>query len=373
MKKTFLYKAKINQETETNCFRWLELCRILYNLGLEQRITVYNQHKESISCYDQVTELPNLKAEFPEFKAVGSQVLQDVLERLDRAFKAFFKRIKQREKAGFPRFKSKYRYDSFTLKQAGWQLSGRYLYIKNVGRFKMFLSRPIEGTIKTVTIRKTSSREWFIAFSCDNVIPKAYPVATGEIGIDVGIETFLRDSNDRTVDNPKFYRVSEKLLKRRQRSLCRKKKGSTKRNQTRILVAKAHEKIANQRNHFLHRTANYYLERFKTIYIEDLNIKGMVRNRYLAKSISDCSWGMFFNILSGKVEETDKRVIKVPPKNTTQICSSCGFHMRKSLAQRVHHCPNCNLKIHRDFNSAINIKILGQRVQALTSAMAVVA
>jgi putative transposase len=162
-------------------------------------------------------------------------------------------------------------------------------------------------------------------------------------------------------------------LRRGQRSLSRKAKGSSNRDRARILVAKTHEKVANQRKHFLHRVANHYVKHFKTIYVEDLNIEAMVQNRYLAKSISDCSWGMFFNICSCKVEETDKRVIKVPTKNTTQVCSSCGFKVHRSLAQRIHHCPKCNLKIHRDFNSALNILAVGQTVQAQTSAMAGVA
>ncbi|MFH1452405.1 MAG: transposase, partial [Armatimonadota bacterium] len=154
MKKTFLYRAKINKATEDNCRKWLEACRILYNAALEQRILVYNQHKKSISVYEQMKQLVELKVVFPEFKLIGSQVLQEVLQRLERAFQSFFQRLKQNNsKAGFPRFKGKDRYDSFTLKQAGWKLDGRYLYIKNIGRFKLFLSRAISGTIKTVTIR----------------------------------------------------------------------------------------------------------------------------------------------------------------------------------------------------------------------------
>lgn len=374
MKKTFLYKARINQETEENCNHWLELCRTLYNLGLEQRISVYNQSKKSISCYEQAIELPSLKAEFTEFKTVGSQVLQDVLERLDRAFKAFFRRAKNRKKTGFPRFKGKNRYDSFTLKQTGWQLSGRYLYIKNVGRFKLFLSRPIEGTIKTVTIRRKSTGDWSVAFSCDNVPVKRFSETDKEIGIDVGIESFLVDSDGVVVENPEFFRNSEKLLRKRQRSLSRKIKGSRNKNQARIVVAKTHEKIANQRKDFLHKTANYYIENFKSVYIEDLNISGMIRNRHLSKSIGDVAWGMFFNFLCQKAEEAvDRRVVKVPPRRTSIDCSGCGFPVPKSLAVRIHRCPNCHIKIHRDLNSALNIHRLGQSHQAITSAMAVVA
>ena len=366
MRKTFLYKVRINQKTEKNCLNWLELCRTLYNLGLEQRILIHKQRKQYVISYNQIKQLPSLKAEFPEFKAVGSQVLQDVLERLDRAFKGFFRQWKNEEKPGFPRFKGKGRYDSFTLKQAGWQLSGRYLDIKNVGRFKLYLSRPIEGTIKTITIRRKSTGDWFVAFSCDNVPTKEFPMTNRDVGIDVGIKSFLVDSDGRIVENPKFFRQSEKLLRRRQRKLCRRKKGSNRRNKARILVSKAHEKITNQRKDFLHKTANYYVKEFNNIYIEDLKIHNMVKNKHLSKSIADSSWGMFFKLLTEKAEGAARQVIKVPPHNTSQICSICGEKVPKSLSVRTHDCHVCKTILDRDHNASLNILRLGQRLQTLT-------
>lgn len=366
MRKTFLYKAKINKQTEQNANHWLGLCRNLYNAALEQRIMRYRQHGKSVSFYDQVYQLPPLKNEFPEFKTVGSQVLEDVLKRLDGAFKAFFRRIKTKDRAGFPRFKGKNRYESFTLRQCGWRLSGRYLHVNNLGRFKLFLSRPIEGDIKTITVQRKASGKWLVSFSCDNVPVRDLPMATGDIGLDVGLESFLTDSQGNKVENPKYFRQSEKFLKRRQRRLGRRVKGSVRRMGARTLVAKAYEKVSNQRKDFLHKTANRYIKTFKNIYVEDLNIKGMVRNHYLAKSINDCAWGKFIEILCGKVEDTDRTVIKVPPQNTSQICSSCGIKVHKSLAVRIHHCPSCGLKIHRDHNAALNINRLGQSRRAST-------
>jgi len=367
MRKTYLYKAKINKQAAANCNQWLELCRNIYNQSLDQRIKAYKEKKESISCYAQMTQLPELRKSSAEFKAVGSQVLQDVIQRLDKAYKSFFQRVKQGNgKVGFPRFKSRNRYGSFTLKQAGWKLEGRYLYIKNIGRFKLFLSRPIEGNIKTVTIRRSSTNEWLVSFSCDNVPVKEVPASNQEIGIDVGIKHFLVDSQGNSVDNPKYFRQSEKLLKHRQRNLCRKKKGSNGRSDARLLVAKAHEKINNQRNDFLHKVANEYINNFQTVYIEDLNIRGMVKNRHLSKSIADSSWGMFFNFLSYKAEGADRKVIKVPPHNTSQICSVCGKKVQKSLAVRIHDCPFCNTILDRDHNAALNILRFGQNLQTLT-------
>jgi len=371
MRKTFLYRTKINENTETNCNQWLKICRTLYNLALEQRIDIYRQRKKSVSVYEQMTQLPELKEAFPEFKIVGSQVLQEVVQRVDKAFQGFFQRLKERKgKAGFPRFKGRNRYDSFTLKQTGWRLKGRYLYIKNVGRFKLFLSREVEGNIKTVTICRTSTGKWFVAFSCDNVPAKEYPETSAEVGIDMGINSFCVDSSGNKIENPKYLHKSEKLLGRRQRSLSRKTKGSNRRNKTRILVAKAHEKIVNQRKDFLHKLANYYIEAFKTIYIEDLNIRGMVKNRYLAKSISDAGWGMFANFLMYKAAEANRQVISIPAHNTTQICSGCGKKVPKTLSVRIHKCPHCNLVLDRDLNASIVIKQRGQRYQTLTPALA---
>ncbi|UCD55689.1 MAG: transposase [Candidatus Omnitrophota bacterium] len=374
MRKTYLYRARINKATEEACNQWLVICRGLYNLALRQRIDIYRQYKKSISLYEQMAELPELKKAFPEFKTVGSQCLQDVLERVDRAFQDFFQRLKTRKgKAGFPRFKGRNRFHSFTLKQAGWKLEGRFLYIKNIGRFKLFFSREVRGDIKTVTIRRAPTGKWFVAFSCDNVPLKEFPETLAEVGIDVGIKSFCVDSCGNRIDNPKYFRQSEKLLRRRQRSLSRKKKGFGKRDKSRILVAKAHEKIVNQRKDFLHKLANFYIKGFNAIYIEDLNIRGMVKNRYLAKSISDAGWGMFAKFLMYKAAEAGRHVISIPPHNTSQICSGCGKKTSKTLSLRIHRCPHCNLVLDRDLNAAIVIKQRGQRCQALTSAQAGVA
>lgn len=369
MRKTFLFRAKISKDTEANCSEWLDVCRTVYNSALNQKINAFKDAGKTVSVYDQHKQLPNIKKNFPEIKIVNSQTLQDVLDRLDKAYKAFFRRIKNGENPGFPRFKNSNSYNSFTLKQTGYKLEGRYLYVKNVGRFKLFLSRQIEGQIKTVTIRRMPTGKWFVAFSCDDVPVKQIPNTTKEVGIDVGIKSFCVDSEGGMVENPKFLRESEKLLRRRYRKLARRKKGSQRRNKARILVAKAHEKVTNQRKDFLHKVANKYIENFQTIFVEDLKIQNMVRNRHLSKSISDCSWGIFFNFLSYKAENAGRQVIKVNPNGTSQRCSACGEKVPKSLAIRIHCCPNCGLKIDRDLNASINIRQDGQSCQAPTSDM----
>lgn len=371
MRKTYLYRAKLNKQTEANVCKWLNVCRTLYNLALEQRITVHRHKRKSLGGYTQMYDLPALKKEFPEFAQVDAQTLQNVIKRLNRTYGAFFRRLRTNNgKAGFPRFKGKHRYHSFTLEQTGWKLEGRNLYIRNVGRFKLFLSRPIQGRIKTITIKRTTTGKWFVAFSCDNVSVKEYPETTASVGIDVGTKHFLMDSAGHAVENPQYFRQSEKLLRRRQRSLARKKRGSKKRQRARLLVAKAHEKVANQRKDFLHKLSTDYVRNFASIYIEDLNISGMVKNRHLSKSIIDSSWATFFELLSYKAVEAGRELVKVNPKGTSQVCSNCGEKVPKSLSVRVHRCPYCGLEIDRDLNAALNIEAVGHTVQAQTSALA---
>jgi len=172
-----------------------------------------------------------------------------------------------------------------------------------------------------------------------NVPIREYPDTDREIGIDVGIKPFCVDSDGNGVANPAYFRASERLLRGRQRSLARKQRGSNRRSKARVLVGRAHEKIANQRRDFLDKTANHYIENYKTIRIESLNIRGMVRNRHLSKSISDSSWGKFFSILSGKAEEAGRMIVKVPPHGTSQICSNCGEKAPKSLSVRFEFNP----------------------------------
>lgn len=372
MKKTFKYRIYSNRATITKAENWLNLCRRLYNAALEQRIAIYRQNKSSISCFGQINQLPDLKDGFSEYNEVGSQVLQEVLERLDKAYQGFFRRIKNGNgKAGFPRFKGKDRYNSFVLKQAGWKLDGKYLTITKVGKFKFRLSRLIEGDIKTVTIRRESTGKWYVCFSCDNVPEKKLPKLDRTIGLDVGIKSFCVDSDGNKIDNPQYFRQSEKLLRQRQRIFCRRAKGSHRRHKTRLLVAKTHEKIVNQRNYFLHKTANQYIANYGIIRVEDLNISGMVRNHHLAKSISDASWGKFFNLLSYKAEEAGRELIKVNPKNTSRKCSQCGIiNQELKLSDRIWVCGVCGTVHDRDHNGAKNINADGQSVQELTYAVA---
>ena len=368
MRKSFTYKARINSMTRDKAELWLDLCCRLYNAALEQRIIVYRQDRIFVHKFAQMKELPNLKKEFPEFGEVGSQVLQQVIDRLDGAYKNFFRRCKQwklgKDKPGFPRFKSRDRYDSFTLKQTGWSLDGRDFRVANMGRFRLHLSQPIQGRIKTVTVRRTSTGKWFVTFSCEDVPARVYPEVTMETGIDLGIHAFCVDADGRRIENPKFLTHSECLLRRRQRALDRKVKGSGRRKQNKQLVARTYERIANQRRDFQFKTANYYIQNYGSIYVENLQIKNMVQNRHLAKSIGDCAWGTFVSILACGAAEANREFGKINPYGTSQRCSRCGEWVAKTLKERVHRCPYCGLVLDRDHNAAINILRAGQALRA---------
>lgn len=373
MRKTFKYRLQGNSKTFEKAEIWIDLCRKLYNIALEQRISIYRQNHGRTYSYAQMRQLPELKVAFPEYKEVNGQVLQEVLQRLERAYQNFFRRVKNgEEKVGFPRFKGKNRYNGFTLKQWGWKLDGKYLTITNIGRFKLRLSRPIEGNIKIVTIHRTPTNKWYVLFSCDNVPERKLSESDKEIGIDVGISSFCADSDGNKKYNPMYLRQSEALLRRRLRRMCRRHRGSNRRKKARLLVAKTHEKIVNQRNEFLHDTANYYVKNYETIYIEDLAICNMIRNPRLSKSISDSSWGRFFELLFYKVEGTDKKVVKIPRfEPTSKTCSVCGYvNQELKLSDRIWICPRCGTKHDRDINSAKNILQVGQTCRSLTCEVA---
>lgn len=361
----------MSKTTECNATNCIDLCRNLYNVALSQRISIYRQNKGHISCYDQQKQLRELKEAFPEYKKINAQVLYGVLERLDYAFAKFFRSLKGKEKVkvGFPRFKGTNRYNSFVLKHNGWRVEGRYLILTNIGRFKMRLSRPIEGKIRTVTILREHGK-WYVCFSCDNVPESRLANSGASVGLDVGIKSFLVDSDGNTVDNPQYFRTSEALIKRRNRVLCRRKKGSHGRNKARILVAKAHNHVKNQRIDFLHKLSTKYVNTYGTLVFENLNVGGMIKNHHLAKSINDVGWCRFYEFCVYKAEEAGRQIIRIPRfEPTSKRCSGCGaINQELKLSDREWICKECGILHDRDFNAAKNILRVGQTLQAQTCA-----
>jgi putative transposase len=367
----------------------LDRCRELYNAGLEERRGAYRTGGILINSTIQQRQLPGVKNVRPEYKHIGSQVLQDVLQRLDRAFAGFFRRVKAGQTPGFPRFKSRDRYNSFTFKQTGWSLDSihRRLYLAGIGNLKVRWSRPLEGTIKTVTVRRDAN-QWHVCFSCLVDIPDVSPdAAKPAVGIDVGLEHFATLSTGEHIANPRLFRLGQDLLTRRSRTMARKQRGSKRRQKAKLLVAKAHRKVRNQRKDFHHKTAKTLVDGHRLIAVEQLHITNLVRRPApilattdagsscyapngataksgLAKSIYDAGWGQFLMILTHKAAEAGVVLVAVNPAGTSQICSGCGAKVPKPLTERWHRCEHCGCFLQRDVNAAFNILRAGQARQA---------
>jgi putative transposase len=363
-RKTFKYKLQPTSAQAAQLEAILRVCRELYNAALQERRDAWKMQRVSIGYYQQKAQLPAIRAIREDCAAIHSQVLQDVILRIDRTFKAFFRRVANGEKPGYPRFKGRDHYRSFTYPQwgNGASLVGNRLLLSKIGYLAVRWSRPLEGTPKTVTISKEADG-WYVCFSCADVPMQPLPPSGEETGIDVGLESFLMLADGSQVKNPRHYRKAEKALKRAQRRVSRRKKSSARRRRAVRLLQRAHQKIARQRRDFHHKTALSLLKHYDTIYYEDLQVANMVQNHHLAKSIADAGWTQFCAILAFKAANAGKQAVAVPPAYTSQICSGCGVLVRKSLSVRWHACPDCGASLHRDHNAALNILRAGQARQ----------
>ena len=366
IRKTFKYKLKPAPEQERMLEHTLMLCRHVYNAAVEERREAWQKCGVSVNYYQQKAELPGIKEAMPEYAGVHSQVLQDVVLRVDRAFQAFFRRVKAGETPGYPRFQGRDRYNSFTYLQVGEHggaaLDGGLLSLSKIGRIPIRLHRPLKGTPKTVTISREADG-WYACISCADVPVQPLPATGQETGIDLGIEAFATLSDGTRIFHPGWYRKGERALKTAQRRVSRRKKGSNRRRKAVTLLAKAHQQVRRQRRDFHHKTALALVQANDTIYHEALQPANMVKNHHLAKSIQDAGWGAFLIILTHKAACAGRRVVAVNPAFTSQTCSGCGALVSKGLSVRWHSCPACGTSLHRDHNAAKNIERAGQALQ----------
>jgi putative transposase len=372
MRKAFKYRLYPNHSQTVALDAMLGAHRRLYNLALRDRRDSYEGEGRSVSYAEQSALYKVSRRMVPSFCALNFSSAQATLRRLDKAFIAFFRRVKAGECPGYPRFKGEDRFRTVEFPSYGdgcrLKENGR-LYLQNVGHIKVKLHRAIEGTIKTVSVKK-SCGQWYVIFSCD-LGDAPEPVEGGpEVGIDLGLKSFLVTSDGSSVDPPRYYGKAQKKLKRAQRALARKKKGSSRRRKARKRVARLHEKTANQRRDFHHKETRKLVDAHGLIAHEALNVKGLARTR-LAASVHDAGWAQFVNILVAKAEEAGVRVVAVNPANTTQACSSCGAmpETKKTLSERLHSC-SCGYVADRDVNAAENILALGRSAQAPTQRVA---
>jgi putative transposase len=359
----------------------LDRNRELYNAALEERCEAWRMSRVNVTYAMQSAQLPEIKEIRPEYKEIYSQILQDTLKRVDKAFKAFFKRCKEDKTPGYPRFQGYDRYDSFTYPQIE-KLKGKptitieekKVVLPKIGQIKVKKQRDLEGKAKTATIKREGDR-WYLIITCEVEARVKLPYTDLPIGIDMGLKHFMTDSHGDVVDNPRFFRKSHGRLKKLQQRLAKKKKRSNRRKKAVKSVANAHKKVRNQRKDFHHKESRILVDTFETIIFEDLSLHHMVRRpkakqdengKYLHngaaakgglnKSILDAGWASFIELVKHKAAWAGVTVIEVDPKKTSQICSAChkeGEH--KDLSVRTHICAYCGIVLDRDKNAAINI------------------
>lgn len=362
MKTAYKFRMYPNRQQEAQLKLTIDTCRHLYNLALADRKNAYETEGMSRSYEDQAAMLVAEKKD-GNFTCVFSQVLQDVLRRLDKSFKAFFRRVKAGEKPGYPRFKGEGWYKSFTYPQAGFKLDGSKLILSKIGSIRIFKHREIEGRIKTCTIKKDNLGHWYVIFiSKIEDVPQKEPKTA--IGVDVGLKSLVALSTGETVEYPQYYVQAEEKLAVAQRNLSRKKKGSSNGQKAKVKVAKLHQTIQHHRDEFLHKVSRKLVNSADLIVFENLNISGMLKNHHLAKNIQDHAWGKLIQFTQSKAAKAGKGVELVDARYTSQKCSQCGIIVPKTLAERVHLCPNCGLEMDRDLNASLNIRTLGLRGRA---------
>jgi putative transposase len=330
----------------------LDICRQTYNNLLEEMNNQVKIDRKAIQ--HKIVELKEVR---PKLKEVYSKTLQYECYRLFSNLSALRELKKKGRKVGRLRFKGKDWFKTISYNQSGFWFEQKgkkgILELSKIGIIKVKSHRQVEGKIKQITIKKSLGK-WYCMIVTDFIQKRI--CGNKEIGIDLGINNYIMDSEGNSIAHPKTIDKYAEELKTAQQELSRKKKGSYNRNKVRFRVAKIHEKIERVRNDFLHKLSNQYVKDCKLIVIEDLAIKDMIQSSYNAKNIADSSWNRFVQFLCYKAENAGCKVEKINPKNTTKQCSNCGNIQKMPLWIRTYKCSSCGFEIDRDLNSAINIK-----------------
>ena len=357
--RTYKFRLYPNKEQTELLAKHFGCTRFVYNYFLNQRKEQYNLTGKSDNYFAQAKTLATLKKqeETAWLKEVNAQSLQFALRCLEVAYANFFQK-----RTKFPTFKSKRSKNSFTVPQAASIAGGRLFIRKFKEGIKCCVHRAIKGRIGKVTISKTPSGKYFVSVSTEEEYITPIEKSGKSVGVDMGLKNLLVTSEGETFENNRYTRKYEHKLATAQKHLSRKKKGSCGFEKQRLKVARIYEKISNCRIDYLHKCSISLVRRYDTICIEDLDVKGMVRNRYLSKSISDASWGAFISMLTYKAEWNDKKVVKIGRfEPSSQTCHICGHinKQTKDLSVRLWVCPSCHARHDRDINAAINILLAG--------------
>ncbi len=370
---SFKYRLLPSKAQHAQLSSILEAQRLLYNAALQERVDCYRKTGRTLSRYDQEKSLKVIRHDGAEcYGEMAQSISVGTLERLDRAYGAFFRRVKAGGKVGFPRFKSKDRWRSISFQKfEGLRIKGRRLAVKGVaGRLRVHWDRQLPvGKLASCQITR-SAKGWSISIQVHVEALERRPIER-PVGIDLGINTLAYLSDGVALPNPRVARKAERELRIRQRALSRCQRGSNRRKKAKARVAKLHENIANTRRTYLHQQSAMIVRNYDLIAIENLNVKGLAGG-ILAKSVHDAAWSTFTEMLSYKAEKAGATLIRVDPRLTSQMCSGCGVIVRKGLSDRVHNCPDCGLSLDRDHNAALNILHLGVLAQGERNVGAVI-
>ncbi len=365
MLRSYRYQLRPTMKQSRILAEWVERTRELYNAALQERRDAWQTAGTKVTAYEQISELAGVREVRPEYRRVPIVVLRGTIRRLDRAFQDFFRRCKTGKRPGYPRFKSRDRFDTILIDDLRKNpLVVNRVVVPLLGRVKTRVHRTLEGIPKAMRLTRDASGRWFVTLVCENVPTKPLLPAGAEVGIDLGLTSFIATSDGDMVPRQGMGLDQSRRLARAQRRVSRRKRNSQRRRRAVRLLRKEHAHVAARRRERSILLAKVLVARYDRICVENLNIRGLASGM-LAKSVNDAAWGDFLHWLRVKAEEAGREVVEVNPRGTSQLCSSCGITVRKTLADREHRCPDCGLILDRDVNAARNILAAGGAVRGV--------